>query len=88
MNKKGEILTLAVILVVLLGGLLIARGIMVSNERPPYIGDKSTKMFYNIKSNNPECNLQEIKIDSNSVVFFNTEVDALKGNYTKNSICY
>ena len=74
MNKHGELITLAFIL---LGFLIV--GILVyekSMDDKNFIGDSSTGIVYNIRSNNTACNFQKIKIERNNLVLFRTLEEA------------
>ena len=83
MNKKGELITLSVMV-----GLLIIGGIIfISNQfNNVYIGDSSQNITYNIKSKNPLCNPDEIIINENYVEHFNT-IDDIPAEYTLDINC-
>ena len=70
MNKKGELVTLAFLLfmgILIFGSLIYAD---LTSKEPIFIGDKSTNISYNVRSSNTNCNLEDISIDKDNLVYF------------------
>lgn len=88
MNKKGEVTLLVGIIV---GFIIAGVSTAIINDKLKdindekivkgdaiYIGDSSTGTAYNIMSDNPNCNLNDVSIDSQNFVHLKTK-DELKG---------
>lgn len=72
MNKKGEFITLAIIISVLLvGGLfLVEKKIEKNYPTISYVVDISKNVSYNLKSDNLDCNLGNVIIKKEDVRYF------------------
>lgn len=85
MNKKAEAFTLGFILLLLLiGGILLYENAF----EKPYIADNSTMTVYNSKSQNPSCNLDEIKIEKDNLVIFKNLIDATNSGFNLSDKCF
>ena len=85
MNKKGEAITLSIFaLLILMGAIFIYQGAVDKND---FVGDKSTKIAYNLQSLEENCNLAEIKIASENLVFFEDLNEVNKYGYNLSSEC-
>jgi len=87
-RKKGEILTLIIILI----GLTVAGFVLfedkINIEKSKWIGDSSNKIIYNLESENPNCSLSEITINKTDIVFFKSiDSEDVKG-YLISEDCY
>ena len=90
MNKKSELITLAVAIGFLVLTLIAA---VVSEEKanrdklnegtPFYIGDNSINLSYNLRSNLPSCDINSIKIDSSHLVILGNHSVAIKNKQFK-----
>ena len=73
MNKKGEFVILGIIAITLaLISLYYVETVFLEEKEINYIGDKSTKIAYNLKSSNPNCDLDNIFITKENIVFFDS----------------
>jgi len=87
MNKKGEFVTLATFFIV---GILML-GILVyekATEDKRFIGDKINKIVYYLDSNNPECNLTDIKINRDNLILFSSLEEAKNMGFTPSDKCF
>ena len=89
MNKKGEfvLLGMVIILFAISSLSLLTTKIEESNSSIKYIGDISTKKVYNINSNNANCDLDNINIQKNNVIYFRNIEDALKEEFNLDKNC-
>jgi len=79
-NRRGEIFTLSMIVLFILILGVSFLGYEGKLENRQYIGDNSTRIIYNLKSENPNCDFNEIVINKEDGVIFNTLEEAkLKG---------
>jgi len=84
-NKKGDFLALSILLLlVLIGGIYIIEG-NYQNKR--YIGDSLNKVYYYIDSQNTNCKIDKISIDTNNLKFFESPKEAEKQGYVKDKNC-
>ena len=82
MNKKGIVEVFAITMVILT--LLIVSTAFLQYEGKfdniQYIGDNSTKIVYNLKSNNSDCDYQNIQISKDNIIIFNNLQEATTQN--------
>ena len=88
MNKKAiEPFTISILIV----GLLVASISFINYEgkleNKNYVGDISTNITYNLESNNPNCNIQEIKIEKTNLRLFENLQDAENQGFKLSEIC-
>jgi len=93
MNKNGEIATIGIIIIslTLLLGLSfynLAGGTTFKNKLMEihYVGDSSLNITYNLTSTNPTCNLKEIKINEDNLIFFGN-IDEIPVEYAFDGNC-
>jgi len=81
MNKKGEFITFSIIMgiIIIIGLLGIGNKIIKSEVKFTYVGDSSTNIAYNLKSNNPNCNIDNIIIHKNNIMYFKDEGEIPEG---------
>ena len=85
-NKKGELLTLSIIVIlVLLGALLYIQG--TYQKENFYIGEIYTGTVYNPNSKNPDCLIENISIDTNNIKLFKSLDQATQEGYTPHEFC-
>lgn len=85
MNKKGEALTIAMfLLLVLVIGIVYYEGKI---EDKNYIGDNSKKIAYNLKSKNKDCNIEQIKIEREDIKLFDSREQAISQNFKISEKC-
>jgi len=85
MNKKAEAITLGfILLLVLIGGILFYEN---ASEKP-YIADNLTMTVYNSRSQNPSCDLDEIKIEKDNIVTFESLTDATNNGFNLSDKCF
>jgi len=72
MNKKSQFITLGIIITILLIGILLASENKLEQKYSlvNYVGDLSTNLAYNIKSTNPNCNVDNINIHKQNIIYF------------------
>ena len=73
MNKRGELIAFAVVAFILVTGTIIAGSYVITEKNSGFVGDMSTKMFYDITC---ERNIQE-----QSRIHFPSLEDAIKSNF-------
>ena len=85
LNKKGEAFSIAmIILFVIVLGIWLYEGEVQNRD---YLGDASTMQVYNLKSQNPSCRLNEIKIEKEDVRLFSTLEEAKSKGFYLNETC-
>ena len=73
-SKKGELILLSMILLVaLITGLFYVQQQL---ENQKYIGNSLSRIAYNLNSVNPNCHIQNLRIDTSNVIFFKNEAEA------------
>ena len=89
MNKKGDFVILGVII-----GVLLLLGVIYVEDRlgtreinVRYIGDNSSMVAYNLQSDNPNCNWDNIGINKNDIRYFNDRDEAISEGYNINTNC-
>lgn len=88
MNKKSELFTIGMILLFLLSvGIFYYEGKAQNQAYVGYIGDDSIKIVYFIRTNSKNCNLNEVKIDSQNLKLFNTLEEAKAQGFTPSKEC-
>lgn len=89
MDKKAEITLLSILIIVLIiGGIsLIKERISNLDIGINYIGDNSTRVYYNLSSENPLCNFKEVNIKQSNLIFFKN-INEVEGNWTIDEKCY
>lgn len=84
-GKRGEIITLSIlILAIIIGAIYYYQGKV---ENTNYIGDSNTKVVYNIKTKNPSCDIQNIKIETNNLKLFETLAETEQQGYHLDNNC-
>mgnify|MGYP001612814398 CR=1 FL=1 len=84
-SKKGELILLSIILLVaLITGLVYVQQ-QIENQK--YIGNIKTKIVYNLNSANPNCQIQNLRIDTSNVIFFKTESEVIASGFTIDKQC-
>ncbi len=87
MQKKGEIVTLVALILI-----LVATGVITMlslfSQSPVYVGDSSTGFYYNINSDNEKCIQGEIKIEESNVVIYKTKEQYENNGFVINETCY
>jgi len=83
-NKRAELVTIFILLV-LLAITIVSYGEYISSKN--YIGDNFHKVAYNIKNNNPNCDLNSISIDNQDIKFFSDANEAKSQNFTISQLC-
>lgn len=88
MNKKSELFTIGMILLLLLSlGIFYYEGKAQDQPYGGYIGDESTKTVYYIKTDSTNCNFNEIKIENSNLRFFNTLEEAKAQRFNPDKEC-
>lgn len=83
-NKRAELITIFFLLVSL-AIIIFYYGEYISTKN--YIGDSISLVAYNIKSNNPNCDLYSIDINNQNIKFFETRQEVLDANYNISRLC-
>ncbi len=89
-NKKGQFVTLGLIIAIaiLVGGFIFIEGKLEErNMIINYVGDSVSHIVYNIKSNNIDCDVNNIMINRNNIEYFN-HIDEVPEEYTFDENCY
>ena len=70
-SKKGELILLSMILlVVIITGLLLLQQQL---ENQKYIGNNLNNIAYKLDSTNPNCHIQNLRINTSNVILFKDE---------------
>lgn len=84
-NKKAEFILLStLLLLVLISGIYYLEG---KFENKLYIGDSLNKTYYYMDSKNPQCKIEEVKIDTDNLKFFESSQEAENQGYKKDPKC-
>lgn len=86
MNKKGELITLSIIvLLILIGGIIYFQE---KTKNGSYvIVDLSTKIVYNPESDNPNCNINNLTLDTDNLKLFDTMNEAKSKGFIPHKFC-
>ena len=88
MNKKSELFTIGMILLALLSmGIFYYEGKAQSKNYKGYVGDISNNTVYYINTNSPNCNFNEIKIESSNLKFFDNLKQAKSEGFVLSKEC-
>ena len=90
MNKRGELITLSIIvLLLILFGFIYIEGRLGKNDaKMKYVGDASIGIAYNIQSENKDCNLGNILIEKNNVKYFKDLTEVSNAQFRIDDNCY
>ncbi|MBI2498817.1 hypothetical protein HYV88_01085 [Candidatus Woesearchaeota archaeon] len=90
MNKKGEIIIISGIIIVAIAflGLYYIENKLIPQKELQYIGDTSTKIAYNLRSENSECNLNLINIEKRNIIFFENIQEINSEGYIVDTVCF
>ncbi len=88
MNKKGEFITLSIIMgiIIVVGFIFIEDKLGERQVEIGYIGDNSVMIAYNVRSNNPNCNIDNITINQNNIEYFRN-ANEIPQDYTRDENC-
>ncbi len=89
MNKRAEIsITLGIVVAFIFLGLstLIADE-KFTNQDMRFMGDKSTKIVYDLQSDSPNCAIDNIEINNKNIIHFSDIDSALNKGYKLDLEC-
>lgn len=84
MNKKGDFGLSVILLILIIVGIAYYQEQIQSKQ---FIGDDSTKIVYNLRSDNPNCNYEDVRISPSNHRLFTTLEDAIAQGFQIDENC-
>jgi len=84
MNKKAELITGTILLLILISGIILYE---INLNNKSYVADTKSGFFYNLKSNNTNCGVNNIVLDNKNIKMFSSEEEAKNDGFIQDINC-